>query len=103
MKSSIRVKYSLCLFCSKDQCGLHSDQFPGHPDAVNSILSVSDTIALTGCEDGNERAVHLYPHRSLGVVGHHEGELRFASRRWMSVGQGGYCQDQPQQQVRNKF
>ena len=31
---------------------------------------------MTGCEDGNERAVHLYPHRFPGVVGHHEGELR---------------------------
>ena len=30
---------------------------------------------MTGCEDGNERAVHLYPHRFLGVVGHNEGEL----------------------------
>ena len=46
-------------------------QFPGHPDAVNSILSV----VITGCEDGNVRAVHLYPQRFLGVVGHHKGEL----------------------------
>ena len=63
------------VFSSKDQYGLHSDQFPGHPDAVNSILSVTDNVVMTGCEDGNVRAVHLYPHRFLGVVGHHEGEL----------------------------
>ena len=30
---------------------------------------------MTGCEDGNIRAVHLYPHRFLGVVGHHEQEF----------------------------
>jgi len=65
---------SLYLF-NKDQYGLHSDQFPGHPDAVNSVLSVTDNVVMTGCEDGNVRAVHLYPHRFLGVVGHHEGEL----------------------------
>ena len=46
-----------------------------HPDAVNSVLSVTDNVVMTGCEDGNVRAVHLYPHRFLGVVGHHEGEL----------------------------
>ena len=72
---SFKSKYLFCSFYRKDQCGLHSDQFPGYPDAVNSILSVSDNIVMTGCEDGNERAVHLYPHRFLGVVGHHEGEL----------------------------
>ena len=61
--------------CSKDQYGLHSDQFPGHPDSVNTMLSVTDNVVMTGCEDGNIRALHLYPHRFLGVVGHHEGEL----------------------------
>ena len=42
---------------------------------MNSILSVTDNVVMTGCEDGNMRAVHLYPHRFLGAVGHHEGEL----------------------------
>ena len=63
------------VYCSKDQYGLHSDQFPGHPDSVNTMLSVTDNVVMTGCEDGNIRALHLYPHRFLGVVGHHEGEL----------------------------
>ena len=61
--------------CSKDQYGLHSDQFPGHPDGVNCIVPVTDNVVMTGCEDGNIRAVHLYPHRFLGVVGHHEQEF----------------------------
>jgi len=60
---------------SKDQYGLHSDQFPGHPDGVNCIIPVTDNVVMTGCEDGNIRAVHLYPHRFLGVVGHHEQEF----------------------------
>merc|ERR550517_698740 len=53
---------SLYLF-SKGQYGLHSDQFPGHPDGVNCIIPVTDNVVMTGCEDGNIRAVHLYPHR----------------------------------------
>lgn len=60
---------------SKDQYGLHSDQFPGHPDGVNCIVPITDNVVMTGCEDGNIRAVHLYPHRFLGVVGHHEQEF----------------------------
>ena len=84
---SFKSKYLFCSFYRKDQCGLHSDQFPGHPDAVNSILSVSDNIVMTGCEDGYERAVHLYPHRFLGAWWV-TTRGSFASRRWMSVGQG---------------
>eukprot|EP00092_Neocalanus_flemingeri_P023196 GFUD01025153.1.p1 GENE.GFUD01025153.1~~GFUD01025153.1.p1 ORF type:complete len:471 (-),score=144.87 GFUD01025153.1:1127-2539(-) len=60
---------------SKDQYGLHSDQFPGHPDGVNALIPITDNVLITGCEDGNVRAVHLYPHRFLGVVGHHEDEF----------------------------
>jgi len=60
---------------SKDQYGLHSDQFPGHPDGVNALIPITDNVVITGCEDGNVRAVHLYPHRFLGVIGHHEDEF----------------------------
>jgi len=60
---------------SKDQYGLHSDQFPGHPDGVNAMMPITDNVIITGCEDGNVRAVHLYPHRFLGVIGHHEDEF----------------------------
>lgn len=62
---------TLYLF-SKGQYGLHSDQFPGHPDGINCLVPITENVLLTGCEDGNIRAVHLYPHRFLGVVGHHE-------------------------------
>ena len=74
--NSIAFYHSLTfLSLSKDQYGLHSDQFPGHPDGVNCIIPVTDNVVMTGCEDGNIRAVHLYPHRFLGVVGHHEQEF----------------------------
>jgi len=62
---------TLYLF-SEGQYGLHSDQFPGHPDGINCMLPITDNVVITGCEDGHLRAVHLYPHRFLGVVGHHE-------------------------------
>ena len=38
-------------------------------------VAVTENVLITACEDGAIRAVHLYPHRFLGVVGHHEGEL----------------------------
>jgi len=60
---------------NKGQYGLHSDQFPGHPDGVNSLVPITDNVVITGCEDGHIRAVHLFPHRFLGVVGHHEDEF----------------------------
>jgi len=43
---------------SKDQYGLHSDQFPGHPDCVNALIHIADNVVITGREDGNVRAVH---------------------------------------------
>jgi len=60
---------------TKDQYGLHSDQFPGHPDGVNCLVPITDNVVITGCEDGNVRAVHLYPHRFLGVVGSHDDQF----------------------------
>ena len=54
--------------------GYHSADFPGHPDAINAIVAVTDNVIVTACEDGAIRAVHLYPHRFLGTVGHHHGD-----------------------------
>ena len=48
---------------SKDRYGLHCDQFPSHPDGVNALIPITDNVVITGCEDGNARAVYLYPHR----------------------------------------
>ena len=45
------------------QYEVHSDQFPRHPDALNALIPITDNVVITGCEDGNVRAVHLYPHR----------------------------------------
>ena len=51
--------------------GYHSDAFGDHPSAVNCLLPITENIVLTGCDDGKIRAVHLFPHRFLGVAGHH--------------------------------
>ena len=54
--------------------GYHSADFPGHPDAINDMVAVTDNVIITACEDGAIRAVHLYPHRFIGTVGHHHGD-----------------------------
>ena len=36
-------------------------------------MAVTENVLITACEDGTIRAVHLYPHRFLGTVGHHAG------------------------------
>ncbi|KAG7173068.1 WD repeat-containing protein 55-like isoform X2 [Homarus americanus] len=51
--------------------GFHIDRFAGHPDYIHCIIPITDRMMLTGCEDGNIRAVHLYAHRFVGVVGQH--------------------------------
>jgi len=58
-----------------DQFGYHSDQFPGHPDSINAMIPITENVVITACEDGLIRALHLYPHRFLGVVGQHESDL----------------------------
>eukprot|EP00096_Caligus_rogercresseyi_P010343 TRINITY_DN3732_c0_g1_i1.p1 TRINITY_DN3732_c0_g1~~TRINITY_DN3732_c0_g1_i1.p1 ORF type:complete len:475 (-),score=51.58 TRINITY_DN3732_c0_g1_i1:183-1490(-) len=67
--------------------GLHEDQFPGHPDAINSLLAVTDSAVLTGCEDGTIRAVHLYPHRFFGVIGHHDSSFPIEKMDVSSTGE----------------
>ena len=52
--------------------GYHSDQFPGHPDAINSLLAVTDNVIVTGCEDGairghdSKRSSHALQRRPRG-------------------------------------
>ena len=45
----------------------------GHPESVDSIAKLSEDVLVTGSSDGIVRAVHLLPHRVLGVLGEHEG------------------------------
>lgn len=52
--------------------GYHSDAFGDHPSAINCMLPIMDNIVITGCDDGKIRAISLFPHRFLGVVGHHK-------------------------------
>ena len=39
-----------------------ADQFPGHPDSVNALISITENVVIKGCEEGNLRAVLLDPH-----------------------------------------
>jgi hypothetical protein len=34
------------------QFGYHSAEFPGHPDAINALIAVTDNVVITACEDG---------------------------------------------------
>lgn len=51
--------------------GYHSDGFNDHTAAINCMLAITDNIVLTGCDDGKIRAVNLFPHRFIGVIGNH--------------------------------
>lgn len=50
-----------------------SDRFPGHPESIDTMVALNNNIICTGSGDGNIRAVHMFPHRFLGIVGDHEG------------------------------
>ncbi|KAK7077269.1 WD domain repeat-containing protein 55 [Halocaridina rubra] len=52
--------------------GFHIDRFAGHPGQINCSIPIGDRMLITGCEDGNIRAVHMYAHRYVGVVGQHK-------------------------------
>ena len=49
---------------------VRSQQFPGHPDGVIALIPIIDNVVITGCEDRNIRAVHLYPHRLVYILLH---------------------------------
>jgi hypothetical protein len=51
-----------------DDC---SDRFPGHPDAVTSVLRYDGDTVLTGSGDGLLRVLSVQPNRMLGVLGEH--------------------------------
>ncbi|XP_076230809.1 WD repeat-containing protein 55 homolog [Calliopsis andreniformis] len=52
--------------------GLHSDEFPSvTKKAINCMVPITENVAITAGEDGILRAISLFPHRQLGVVGQH--------------------------------
>ncbi|KAK4534145.1 hypothetical protein CDCA_CDCA01G0170 [Cyanidium caldarium] len=52
-----------------------SDRLVGHPDTVESLVTVDDDTLLTGCGDGLIRLVQVHPNRLLGVVGSADDEM----------------------------
>ncbi|KAK2712569.1 WD repeat-containing protein 55 homolog [Artemia franciscana] len=57
---------------NRDEYGYHSDTFGDHPDAINALIPITENIVATACEDGSIRALHLFPHRFIGVIGSHQ-------------------------------
>ncbi|XP_029664389.1 WD repeat-containing protein 55 homolog [Formica exsecta] len=52
--------------------GLHSDEFPNITKAaINCMIPITENVVITG-ENGIIRATSLFPHRQLGIVGHHD-------------------------------
>ncbi|KAJ3067230.1 WD domain repeat-containing protein 55 [Podochytrium sp. JEL0797] len=65
----------LSLF-SWDNWGDLTDRIPtGHPDAINSILKLSEDRILTGCSDGQIRLVTLFPNKVVSSLRDHVLEL----------------------------
>ncbi|XP_012279837.1 WD repeat-containing protein 55 homolog [Orussus abietinus] len=53
--------------------GYHSDEFPTvTKKPINSMVTITDTVVITGGDDGLLRGTSLFPHRQLGVVGQHK-------------------------------
>jgi WD40 repeat protein len=49
-----------------------ADRIVGHPQAVDCMWKMDETVAVTGSSDGLLRVVSLLPNKVLGVVGDHE-------------------------------
>lgn len=48
-----------------------SDRLLGHPESVDSIVSLTEDVVLTGSSDGVIRIVGVHPNKMLGIVGQH--------------------------------
>ena len=47
-------------------------RFPGHPETVDCMLKIDESMLLTGSSDGLIRVVSIQPNKILGVVGDHD-------------------------------
>ncbi|PIK50403.1 putative WD repeat-containing protein 55 isoform X2 [Apostichopus japonicus] len=58
-------------FYNWEEFGDISDRFPGHPESVDFSCKILDDLICTGSGDGMIRAVNVYPHRFMGIIGDH--------------------------------
>ncbi|CAF3222910.1 unnamed protein product [Rotaria socialis] len=56
-------------FFNWKEFGNMSDRFPGHPGGIECLSTLDQSLIATGCEDGKIRALSLYPHRIMSVIG----------------------------------
>ncbi|XP_068225429.1 WD repeat-containing protein 55 homolog isoform X4 [Palaemon carinicauda] len=68
----------------------HIDRYAGHPGQMKWLVPIGDRMLVMRCKDGNIRAVHLYAHRFVGIVGQHK---RFGVECMMSKWMGHKKQD----------
>lgn len=57
---------------SWDDWGDVSDRFPGHPESIDTIVTLTDEVILTGSSDGLIRVINIHPNKLLGVIGEHD-------------------------------
>ena len=50
----------------------YTHRYPGHPETVDCMLKIDESMLLTGSSDGLIRVVSIQPNKILGVVGDHD-------------------------------
>ena len=54
---------------SWDYFGDCNDRIVGHPGAIDTMVKYDEDIVITGCEDGQIRAVSVLPNEIVAVLG----------------------------------
>ncbi|KAL0273061.1 UNVERIFIED_CONTAM: hypothetical protein PYX00_005826 [Menopon gallinae] len=62
-------------FFNWGEFGYHSDEYFGVKGAINSVLAVTENMALAAYDDGLIRAYNFYPHRHIGIAGQHKSSI----------------------------
>eukprot|EP01126_Amoeba_proteus_P059678 TRINITY_DN7815_c0_g1_i20.p1 TRINITY_DN7815_c0_g1~~TRINITY_DN7815_c0_g1_i20.p1 ORF type:complete len:194 (-),score=52.39 TRINITY_DN7815_c0_g1_i20:286-867(-) len=55
-----------------DEWGNIRNRFPGHPESIDTMVTLTDDVICTGSSDGLIRVVSIEPNKFLGVIGEHE-------------------------------
>ena len=52
-----------------DYFGDCNDRITGHPGAIDTMIKYDEDILITGCEDGQIRAISVLPNEIVAVLG----------------------------------
>ncbi|TIA82476.1 hypothetical protein E3P98_01403 [Wallemia ichthyophaga] len=61
----------LSIFNSKQGWGDCVDRIPGHPQSIDALVSLGQSILATGSSDGLIRVMSVLPTKFMGVIGDH--------------------------------